>query len=42
MAMVDKGKKGAQRRSLRLSGVFLKTTLFKQKRLGTDTGQLSK
>jgi hypothetical protein len=37
-----KYEKGAQRRSLRLSGVFLKITLSKQKRLGTDTGQLSR
>jgi len=37
-----KCEKGAQRRSLRLSGAFLKITLSKQKRLGTDTGQVSK
>lgn len=35
-------EKGAQRRSLCLSGAFLKITLSKQKRLGTDTGQVSK
>jgi hypothetical protein len=33
---------GTQRRSLRLSGAPLKITLSKKKRLGTDTGQVSK
>lgn len=37
-----KSEKGAQRRSLRLSETPLKTTFSKQKRLGTDTGQVFK
>ena len=37
-----KCEKGTQRRSLRLSGVSLKIILSKKKRLGTDTGQVSK
>lgn len=37
-----KGDKGAQRRALRLSETLLKTTPSKQKRLGTDPGQVSK
>ena len=37
-----KSEKGAQRRSLRLSGAFTKIALSQQKRLGTDPGQVSK
>lgn len=37
-----KSEKGAQRRSLRLSGALPKITLSKQKQPGTDTGQVSK
>ena len=37
-----KSEKGTQRRSLRLSEVFPKATLSKQKQPGTDTGQVSK
>ncbi len=42
MVRGDKREKGAQRRSLRLSETLLKTALSKQKRLGTDTGQVFK
>ena len=42
MVMGVKIDKGAQRRSLRLSGAFPKITLSKQKQPGTDTGQVSK
>lgn len=37
-----KSEKGAQRRSLRFSGVFTKITLSQQNQPGTDTGQLCK
>ena len=42
MAWGAKYEKGAQWRSLCLSGAFLKITLSKQKQPGTDTGQVSK
>ena len=42
MAWGAKYEKGAQRRSLRLSGVFMKIALPQQKQPGTDTGQVSK
>lgn len=42
MAWGAKYEKGTQRRPLCLSVAFLKITLSKQKRLGTDTGQVSK
>ena len=42
MAWDAKYEKGAQRRSLRLSGVFTKIALSQQKQPGTDTGQVSK
>jgi len=37
-----KSEKGAQRRCLCLSRAFTKIALSKQKRLGTDTGQVFK
>ncbi len=37
-----KREKGAQRRSLRLSGPFPENNPSKQKQSGTDTGQVSK
>jgi len=37
-----KSEKDAKRRSLRLSEALMKAALSKQKRLGTDTGQVFK